>query len=247
MTLRAPEDRRVTFSVTMRSESTKALNVILQRLMDTIGVYHRPRQKSAKPQQQGLGLSANSTPAAAGTTTTRTDQDLQDTSSTEVVQHQQHQQQQQQQPSVTNNHKAKRKNKTKNKNKKNSNSSDKSEEKNDTSSDKSEEKNDTSSDKSNEKDGNNSEKDGNSSDKVQEHQTPRPPRNPNVTLGGIRGPIRLPKAGRVHSRTVYLIQVSERALRQIAAESAVPLHDQVGEVETSQELDGAVEVIFDLE
>ncbi|KAG0223018.1 hypothetical protein BGW41_005759 [Actinomortierella wolfii] len=80
-----------------------------------------------------------------------------------------------------------------------------------------------------------------------QQQPQRPTRRPHVTLGGIRGPIRLPKAGRVHSRRVYLIQVSERALRQIAADSAIPLHDQMGEVAISQEQEGAVEVIFELE
>ncbi|KAF9971208.1 hypothetical protein BGZ73_005891 [Actinomortierella ambigua] len=186
MASRKPEDRRVVFSITMRSENTTALNAAFQRLMDTIAIYHSPRRRT-KP----------------------------------ALQQQQQQQQQQQERQETNGASTAP----------------------------------IEQDHPQETDG----QDGQAADDS-DSSSPPPPlapaeqnttrrliRDPHVTLGGIRGPIRLPKAGRMHTRRIYLIQASERALRHIAAQSALPLCDQVGQVATSQELDGAVEIMFELE
>lgn len=56
-------------------------------------------------------------------------------------------------------------------------------------------------------------------------------RTPNLT---IRGPIRLPKEGRVHSRRVDIISIGEEQLRAIATQSGIELSTNAGESRTQE-------------
>ncbi|KAG0062329.1 hypothetical protein BGZ89_010747 [Linnemannia elongata] len=60
----------------------------------------------------------------------------------------------------------------------------------------------------------------------------------------IRGPIRLPKDGKVHSRRVDIKSITERALREIGTQSGILLSEDAGD-ERIQE--NGVVVSFDIE
>ncbi|KAF9318195.1 hypothetical protein BG003_011672 [Podila horticola] len=60
----------------------------------------------------------------------------------------------------------------------------------------------------------------------------------------IRGPIRLPKEGKIHSRRVDLKSIPEKQLRNIAVQSGISLSEEPG-VEQAQP--GGVVVSFDIE
>ncbi|KAF9084096.1 hypothetical protein BGX29_011546 [Mortierella sp. GBA35] len=66
-----------------------------------------------------------------------------------------------------------------------------------------------------------------------------------ITPGlSIRGPIRLPKDGKIHSRRVDIKAITERILRDIGAQSGILLSDDAGDERIQ---DNGVVVSFDIE
>ncbi|KAF8983875.1 hypothetical protein BGZ46_009332 [Entomortierella lignicola] len=60
----------------------------------------------------------------------------------------------------------------------------------------------------------------------------------------IRGPIRLPKDGKIHFRRVDIKSIQEKQLRVIAEQSGVELSEDAGEKKIQS---NGVAVIFDIE
>ncbi|KAG0264260.1 hypothetical protein BG011_007150 [Mortierella polycephala] len=60
----------------------------------------------------------------------------------------------------------------------------------------------------------------------------------------IRGPIRLPKDGRIHSRRVDIKSIPEKQLREITTQSGIELSDEAGDERIQS---NGVVVTFDIE
>ncbi|KAF9191083.1 hypothetical protein BGZ51_007792 [Haplosporangium sp. Z 767] len=60
----------------------------------------------------------------------------------------------------------------------------------------------------------------------------------------IRGPIRLPKDGRIHSRRVDIKSIPEKQLREISTQSGIELSDEAGDERVQS---NGVVVTFDIE